>query len=103
MVLDNIAIKAAKGPALAVKDVQGLEVHRFADGNPQTDQPVIRLENVTDGLIQSCAAAAGTGTFLELKGPGNREIHLMGNRLARASREVAFVDSASESAIVRRS
>jgi polygalacturonase len=103
MVLDNIAIKAAKGPALAVKDVQGLEVHRFADGNPQKDQPVIRLENVTDGLIQSCAAAQGTGTFLELKGPGNGEIHLMGNRLARASREVAFADGASESAIAKRS
>jgi polygalacturonase len=103
MILDNIAIRAEKGPALTVTDVQGLEVYRFADRNPQKDQPVLRLENVKDGLIQSCAAAEGTGTFLELKGPGNGEIHLMGNRLARASREVAFESGASEAAIVKRS
>lgn len=102
MTFDNIAINAAKGPALTVSDVSGLEVYRFTDRNPQKDQPSIRIENVSDGLFQSCTAVEGTGTFLELKGPGNREISLMGNRLARASKEVAFAGGASESAVVRR-
>jgi hypothetical protein len=103
MTLDNVDVRAGNGPALTVADVRGLEVYRFADRNPQKDQPVMRLQGVTDGLIQSCSAPEGTGTFLELNGPGNREIYLMSNRLSRASKEVSFEGGASESSIVKRS
>lgn len=99
---DNIQIQAVKGPALAVTDVTGLEIHRFSDRNPQQDQPVIRLEKVNDALLQSCTAAANTGTFLEIKGAGVRDVSLIANRLGRASKEIAFVDGAAESAVVKR-
>ncbi len=102
MIFDNIQINAAKGSALEVADVHGLEIHRFADRNPQKDQPSIRLERVSDGLIQSCTAGENTGTFLEIKGPEVRDISLITNRLTRAAKEVTFVGGASESAIVRR-
>jgi len=63
---------------------------------------VIRFQNVNDGLIQSSKAEEGTGTFLELKGTGNRDVSLIANRLSAASQEVAFVGGASESAVVKR-
>jgi hypothetical protein len=102
MTFDNVAIDAGKGPAMAVADVKGLEVYRFTDRNPQKDQPVMRLVNVNDGLIQSCTAVEGTGTFLELGGAGTREISLIANRLTRASKEIAFVSGASEAAVIKR-
>jgi polygalacturonase len=102
MTFDNVAINAEKGPALAVTDVRDLEVYRFTTRNPAKEQPVIRFENVNDGLVQSCTAVEGTGTFLELKGTGNRDISLTGNRLARASKEIGYVAGASEAAVVKR-
>jgi polygalacturonase len=101
MDFENIAIQTQKGPVLEVSSVSSIEVRRLSDRNPKKDQPVIRFENVKDGLIQSCTAGEGTGTFLELKGGGNREISLAGNRLARASKEIAFTDGATEAAIVK--
>ena len=103
MTFDNVLINAEKGPAMAVSDVREIEIYRFATHKPERDQPVLRFENVNDGLIQSCAAAEGTGTFLELKGGANRDISLMANRLSRASREVDFVEGALEAALVRKS
>jgi polygalacturonase len=102
MTFDNIVIKAEKGPAMEVAGVRGIEIYRFSDRNPKMDQPVIRFENVDDALIQSCSGTEGTGTFLELKGAGNREISLITNRLGRAAKEVTFVAGASESAVVKR-
>jgi hypothetical protein len=102
MTFDNIVIDAAKGPAMEVTDVSGIEVYRFTARNPKEDQPVIRFEKVNEGLVQSCKAEAGTGTFLELKGPGNREISLIANRLTRVSKELAFSEGAQESAVVKR-
>ncbi len=102
MIFDNLQINVARGSALEVADVHGLEIHRFADRNPQKDQPSIRLERVSDGLIQSCAAGENTGTFLEIKGAEVRDISLITNRLTRAAKEVAFVGGASESAVVKR-
>ncbi len=99
---DNAAIRADKGPALSVAGARGLEIYRFADRNPQKGVPSLRFENVSDGLVQSCSAAEGTGTFLELNGPGNREISLITNRLNRAAQDVRFASGASASAIVRK-
>ncbi len=103
MTFDNVVLNPAKGPSMIVSEVRGLEVYRFAGRNSQKDQPVIRCENVNEGVIQSCAAAEGTGTFLELRGGGTREISMITNRLSRAAQEVAFAAGASESAVVRRS
>ncbi len=102
MIFDNLQINAAKGPALIVADVHDLEIHRFTDRNPLKDQPSLRLERVSDGLIQSCTAGENTGTFLEVKGAEVRDISLITNRLTRAAKEVAFLGGASESAIVKK-
>jgi polygalacturonase len=102
IVFDNIQVHAAQGPAMQISDVKGIEIYRLADRNPRKDQPSIRFERVNDGLIQSCTAAENAGTFLEIKGAEVRDVSLLTNRLTRAAKEVAFVDGASESAVVRR-
>jgi polygalacturonase len=102
MTFDNVAIRSEKGPALVVADTSEIEVHRFTAPKPKSDQPVIRFENVKEGVIQSCVAAEATGTFLELKGSANSDISLIANRLTRAAKEIGFVEGASESAVVRR-
>ena len=83
-------------------DAREVEVYRFTTRKPRAGEPVVRFENVKDAVVQSCTAAEGTGTFLELKGTGNRDISLFGNRLARAAREIGFVGDATEDAIVKR-
>ena len=102
MTFDNISIESSKGPAMAASAVRDLEVYRFSGKKPATQQPIIRFENVDGGLIQSCAATEGTGTFLELKGAGNRDITLITNRLGSASQEIGFLEGASESAIAKK-
>jgi polygalacturonase len=102
LTLDNIQVRAEKGPAMEITGVRGLEIYRFADRNPGKDQPSIRLEKVEDGLLQSCTAAENTGTFLEIKGAEVKEISLIANRLDRAAKEIAYVGGASEPAVVRR-
>jgi polygalacturonase len=102
LTFDNIRVNAGKGPALAVDGVGEMEVYRFTSRPPKGDQPVIRFENVNDAVLQSCTAAEGTGTFLELKGTSNREVSLIGNRLSRAAHEVEFTAGASESALSKR-
>jgi hypothetical protein len=69
--------------------------------NPIKGQAVVTMENVADAAVVSCTAKEGTGTFLELHGPANKEITLTANRLSRASKPVAFADGATEQAILK--
>ena len=100
-VFDNVTVNAEKGPALHVDDAREVEIYRFTTRKPGAGEPEVRFENVKNAVVQSCTAAEGTGTFLELKGTGNRDISLFGNRLARATREITFIAGATEDAIVR--
>ena len=101
-VFDNVMVNAEKGPALHVDHAREVEVYRFTTRKPKAGDPVVRFENVNDAVVQSCTAAAGTGTFLELRGTGNRDLSLFANRLTRAAREIDFVGGATEDAIVKR-
>ncbi len=85
--LSNVVVNPKRGPALIVENVRDIEIHRFANRRPTPDAPVIRFENVDGALIQSCTAAEGTGTFLQLVGDSNRDVVMTGNRLGKAARE----------------
>jgi hypothetical protein len=101
MIFDNIVVNAHSGPPLSVDNVRELELYRFTTRVPNGGQPVVRFRDVRGAVVQSCVAPEGTGTFLELKGTGNREINLFTNRLTRARHDLEFVDGATESAIVK--
>jgi len=102
MVFDNIVCDPLKGPALAVNTVDNLEVYRFTSRKPNSGVPVISLQNVNNGVVESSTASEGTGTFLEVKGDSNKDLSLMCNRLSRATKEVEFTGGANESAIVKK-
>ena len=99
----DAVVNAAKGPMLVADTVHDLVLSGATTRKPNSGEPVVRLENVTDAVVHSCTAPEGTSTFLELKGAANRDISLIGNRLSRAADEVGLVDGASDSAIVQRS
>ena len=97
--LAGLSINAANTPAIVLEGVQQVEVHRVGTPEPNQRQPVLRFEGVDDAFIQSCNVLPGTGTFLELAGPANREITLGANRLRHAARPVELVGGATEAAL----
>jgi polygalacturonase len=99
---DNIGLTVRKGPAVSVAQTKGVEFYRLTSQKPVKDQPVVRFENVTDALFQSCKAVEGTGTFLELKGTGNREITMFENRLTKSAKAIDLVEGATDSSVVRK-
>ncbi|MFB6137654.1 MAG: glycoside hydrolase family 28 protein [Halobacteriaceae archaeon] len=95
LLLDNVvADVAGDAPALDASNVETLEVDRLRDPSPDPDVPVLRFRDVDGALVTSCTAVAGTGTFLELVGDGNRDVVLQGNLLAKAERERVAVEEA---------
>jgi polygalacturonase len=101
LVLDTMTINAQKGPALTADSVSEMEIYRVTTRKPLAGTPVVRLQNVNNAVVQSCTAAQGTDTFLEVSGSANKDISLFANRLSRAAREVAFVEGAAESTILK--
>lgn len=88
------------GASISCLNVTGLRLQGISV-NPVKGQPVISFENVADAAVESCTAREGTGTFLELRGPDNREIALTSNRLKRAAKEVEFTGGATEKSLAK--
>jgi hypothetical protein len=101
LVFDGIELNAKQSPVLNAQNVRDLELYRLSTHDPEGTDPVVRFENVKNAVVQSCSAPERTATFLQLKGSGNEEISLFTNRLTHATRDVDFVDGASERAIVK--
>ena len=99
--LSNLVIDSQKGPVFDVDSVTNLDLLRLATTKPRPDVPIVRLANVSEGALQLCSAPLGTKTFLELKGPANRSIALIGNRFSSAENAVSFTDGATKAAITR--
>ena len=87
--------------ALTLKDVTGLELDNFTGRQGLKDgaAPVILLENVTDGILRNLRAADGSGTFMEFRGVGNKDLSADGNELRKAARSLAFTEGASSTLI----
>lgn len=103
LVFDGIVAEAQQGALLSAHTIRDLEISRLVARNGSADEPAIRLENVNGAVVHSCAAPESSQTFLQLKGTGNRDISLCTNRMPHATREVEYVEGASDSAIVSRS
>lgn len=70
--------------AVFLENVTGLALDGFT-GRGTPDHPALVLNNVVKANIRRSRAAEGTGVFLKVLGPENREIRIQGNdlRLAR--------------------
>ena len=90
--------------ALYVKDVTNLDVDTFfgRQGLKAGGAAAIVLENVVDGVLRNLRAAEGSGTFLEFRGRGTRDLLVHSNQLRRAARPVVFGDGVQRSKITLR-
>ena len=90
--------------ALYVKDVMNLDVDTFfgRQGLKAGGAAAIVLENVVDGVLRNMRAAEGSGTFLEFRGRGTRDLLVHSNQLRRAARPVVFGDGVQRSKITLR-
>lgn len=73
-------------PAMVCDDITGLDL--FNIGAMAGNEPVIRLRDVQNSMIQSCRAPRGTATFLSVEGTGSSNISLVGNDLSEAKEVV---------------
>jgi hypothetical protein len=86
---------------LRLKDVTTLEVDGFTgrQGPKAGIAAVIVLENVVDGVLRNMRAAEGSGTFLELSGPGNKQLWAYNNELSKAKNREVFTAGAQRESI----
>jgi hypothetical protein len=80
LTVSGLAIEPSDAPAVAARDVEGLEVHRLECRRSPAGPPLVELENVSDAFVHGCRVArSGTG-FVHLRGSANRNIELMANK-----------------------
>ncbi|MFB6119920.1 MAG: glycoside hydrolase family 28 protein [Halobacteriaceae archaeon] len=85
--LHDVTASAEETPAVAARSVTDLDVDRLRSPDPAAGEPVCRFADVDGALVHACAAAEGTGTFLELD--DCVDVELTGNRLGRAETAVS--------------
>jgi len=87
--------------AFLFEDIKGLVLDGVAcrqAGSPENG-PAILFRRVEDATVRNCRASDGTGTFLLLDGPENRDIIFQTNDVRRAKTDVAFAGGAVPKAI----
>jgi len=99
----DVTMNSKKGPAFDIDTVANLELLRATTTEPRTEDPVVRLTNVSQAALQLCSAMDGTKVFLEINGAANQAITLFGNRLPASQEAISFSGGASRAAIVKES
>jgi len=85
--LKQVELRSSAGemrPALHCDDVKDIEVDGLRSASIEGSQPVIKLIQTRQALVQGCSAPADTQTFLEVAGDKSEHIILMNNELSRA-------------------
>lgn len=87
--------------AMYLKNVTRLDVDSFSgrQGLRSSTAPVVVLESVADGVLRNLRAAEGSGTFLELRGAGTKDLWVHSNELRKAARPVVFAGGAQRNLI----
>ncbi|MFC7667701.1 glycoside hydrolase family 28 protein [Hymenobacter humi] len=74
----NVQVNNTIGPAVRAENVQLLRLDGVGSATPLAGTP-LELTNVADAFVYNSFPAAGTGTFLQLKGAKTRSIVLQNN------------------------
>jgi hypothetical protein len=85
MKLDNLRLETARGderPAVHCEDVKDLHVDRLDAAAPSTAQPLVRLVNVRQAVVDGCVAPDMRGAAVEAT--GSEGVRLVGNDFTRA-------------------
>jgi hypothetical protein len=54
---------------------------------------------VVDGVLRNMRAAEGSGTFLEFRGPGNKQLWIYNNELSKVKTREAFTAGAQRDSV----
>jgi polygalacturonase len=100
--LQNVEVNAGKGASFRLSNCKNVELRWIKTTKPQTDSPVIRLQNVQDAFIQGCRAFAGTSRFLEIAGKTTKAIVLIGNELSAAKNHFVLEDDVPKGAVLEK-
>ncbi len=100
--LDNLRLVAGKPderPALHFEDVDELRVDRLEASAPISTQPLIRLVNVRQTVLDGCVAPDMAGAAVEISGSESAGIHLAGNSFSRAAKALDLKGGAAPGAV----
>jgi polygalacturonase len=100
--LNNVDVNAGKGSAFDISNSKNIELRAIKSTKPQTEKPVVRMENVRDAFIQGCRAFPGTGSFLEITGKSTGNILLIGNDLSEAKSSFVMNKDVPEGAVMEK-
>jgi polygalacturonase len=82
--------------ALVLKKVSDFQIESFSgrQGLISADNPVIAMENVSDGIIRDSRATEGANIFASLSGNESKGIELKNNNVRKAKKDIVFGDDA---------
>lgn len=89
--LANISISYERDdlrPAIVCDDVTKLSLTKFTAESQLNGEPLIRLDQVREAVLQNCRASAGAQTFLQVNGNQSRGIMLMTNDLSNVANAI---------------
>ena len=89
VVLEDIQLQPAAGPAVTMQSVSEVDILRLLVTRPNTGAPVLSFQNVSNALLRQCKVAEGSGVFLGMTGDANPGITCEANRLPAGLKEQA--------------
>ena len=89
VVLEDLQLQPASGPAVAMQNVSELDIIRLVVARPNEGAPVLSFKKVSQALLRQCKVAEGSGVFLGLTGDANPGITCEANRLPAGLKEQA--------------
>jgi hypothetical protein len=102
--LDNLRLAAGREderPAIHCEDVEELRVDRLDASAPAGGQPLVRLVNVRQAVLDGCVAPRMSGAAVEISGAESSGIRLVGDDFTRAAKAVELKRGAAAGAVVR--
>jgi polygalacturonase len=78
----DFRMNPVKGPMVAAREVEGLDIRGLHCARVAAQVPVVRLENVSGAFIHGCNVAAKPSQFVQQQGTRNRGVNLTGNNVA---------------------
>ncbi|MDF7814131.1 glycoside hydrolase family 28 protein [Hymenobacter sp. YC55] len=96
----NVQVNPAAGPAVRAENVQQLWLDGIRSAMPSVTTPLLELTNTEDAFVYNAFPAAGTETFLKLKGAKTRNIVLQNNNFKYVKAPVSQDESVKEKVAV---
>ncbi len=86
--LHHVEVNGQLGAAFQVIDSSDVELNGCTTRTPDSDAPIVHLDNVDHAFVHGCRAHPGTPVFLRVAGERSADIVLRGNHLAQAQQSI---------------